>query len=97
LSRATLRAAGGFTRVKAAARAATVSREKAAGGLIFAGDDQGFFTGLDAETGKPLWHFNTGTRISASPISYAVNGRQYLAVTAGVNVVAFALPTEKGE
>ena len=65
-----------------------------AGGLIFAGDDQGFFTGLDAETGKPLWHFNAGTRISASPISYAVNGRQYLAVTAGVNVVAFALPEE---
>ena len=62
-----------------------------AGGLIFAGDDQGFFTALDADSGEPLWHFNTGMRISASPISYAVNGRQYLAVSAGVNVVAFAL------
>ena len=61
-------------------------------GLIFAGDDQGFFTALDALTGDPLWHFNTGTRISASPISYAVKGRQYLAVCSGVNVVTFALP-----
>ena len=62
-----------------------------AGGLLFAGDDQGFLTALDAKTGKPLWHFNTGIRISASPMSYAVKGKQYVAVTAGVNVVAFAL------
>ena len=62
-----------------------------AGGLLFAGDDQGFLTALDAKDGKPLWHFNTGTRISASPMSYAVKGKQYVAVTAGVNVVAFAL------
>ena len=66
-----------------------------AGGLVFAGDDQGFFTALDAETGEPLWHFNTGIRISASPIAYAVGGRQYLAVCAGVNVVVFALPEAK--
>ena len=62
-----------------------------AGGLIFAGDDQGFLTGLDAKTGKPLWHFNTGARISASPITYAVKGKQYVAVAAGSVVVAFAL------
>ena len=62
-----------------------------AGGLLFAGDDQGFLTALDAATGKPLWHFNTGARISASPITYAVRGRQYVAVAAGSNVVAFAL------
>ncbi len=66
-----------------------------AGGLLFAGDDQGFFTALDAETGKPLWYFNTGTRISASPISYAVKGKQYVAVAAGVNVVSFSLPEEQ--
>jgi alcohol dehydrogenase (cytochrome c) len=63
-----------------------------AGGLIFAGDDQGFLTALDAETGKPLWHFNNGARISASPITYAVRGKQYVAVAAGSNVIAFALP-----
>ena len=65
-----------------------------AGGLIFAGDDQGFLTAHDAENGEALWHFNTGARISASPISYAVNGRQFVAVAAGKNVVAFALPEE---
>ncbi|MBM3724724.1 MAG: PQQ-dependent dehydrogenase, methanol/ethanol family [Acidobacteria bacterium] len=62
-----------------------------AGGLIFVGDDQGFLTALDAKTGKALWHFNTGRQISGQPISYEVNGHQFLALTAGVNVVAFAL------
>ena len=60
--------------------------------LLFAGDDQGFMTALHAETGEPLWHFNTGMRISASPISYGVKGKQYVAVAAGVNVVAWRLP-----
>ncbi|MEX2264345.1 MAG: PQQ-dependent dehydrogenase, methanol/ethanol family [Bryobacteraceae bacterium] len=62
-----------------------------AGGLIFSGDDQGFFTALDAASGKALWHFNTGMRISASPMTYSFKGQQYVAVSAGVNVVAFAL------
>ena len=62
-----------------------------AGGLIFATDDQGFLTALDARTGKPLWHFNTGEQISASPLTYAVNGQQYVAIAAGSNVVAFKL------
>ena len=62
-----------------------------AGGLIFAGDDQGFLTALDAKTGKALWSFNTGQAISASPMTYSVNGKQYVALTAGSNVVAFRL------
>jgi alcohol dehydrogenase (cytochrome c) len=62
-----------------------------AGGLLFAGDDQGFLTAHDARTGKPLWHFNTGQQISASPITYSFKGRQYVAIAAGSNVVAFAL------
>jgi alcohol dehydrogenase (cytochrome c) len=41
-----------------------------AGGLVFAGDDQGTLTALDAATGKALWRFNTGQRISASPMAY---------------------------
>jgi alcohol dehydrogenase (cytochrome c) len=61
------------------------------GGLLFAGDDQGFLTAHAARTGKPLWHFNTGMRISASPLSYAVRGTQYVAIAAGANVVAFGL------
>ncbi|MDA1235956.1 MAG: PQQ-binding-like beta-propeller repeat protein, partial [Acidobacteria bacterium] len=63
-----------------------------ASGLIFGGDDQGTFAALDARTGAPLWHFETNYRISASPISYAVNGHQYVAVAAGVNIIAFRLP-----
>jgi len=65
-----------------------------AGGLIFAGCDQGIFTALDAKTGRPLWHFNTGQAITASPITYSFKGRQYVAVEAGSNVLAFALLDE---
>jgi alcohol dehydrogenase (cytochrome c) len=63
-----------------------------AGGLIFAGDDQGFLTALNAKTGEALWHFNTGLPISAQPISYEFAGKQYVAIAAGANVVAFGLP-----
>jgi alcohol dehydrogenase (cytochrome c) len=62
-----------------------------AGGLIFSGDDQGGLTALDAAGGKPLWHFNTGQQISASPVSYSFKGTQYIAIAAGSNVLAFAL------
>jgi alcohol dehydrogenase (cytochrome c) len=62
-----------------------------AGGLIFAGDDQGVLTALDAKTGKALWHFNTGQQITASPIAYSFRGKQYIAISAGSNVLAFAL------
>jgi alcohol dehydrogenase (cytochrome c) len=62
-----------------------------AGGLVFAGDDQGVLTALDAKTGKAAWHFNTGQQITASPVTYSVNGKQYVAIAAGSNVLAFAL------
>jgi alcohol dehydrogenase (cytochrome c) len=39
-----------------------------------------------------LWHFNTGQEISASPMSYAIAGKQYVAIAAGSNVFSFALP-----
>jgi alcohol dehydrogenase (cytochrome c) len=53
-----------------------------AGGLVFSGSDEGNFFALDAKTGKPLWEFQTGGRIAANPISYAVDGRQYVAIAA---------------
>jgi len=62
-----------------------------AGGIVFAGEQQGNLTALDAKTGKPLWHFNTGDFISASPIVYGVAGNQYVAIVAGSNVIAFGL------
>jgi alcohol dehydrogenase (cytochrome c) len=66
-----------------------------AGGLIFAGDNQGIFTALDARSGKPLWHFSTGEKITASPIAYSVLGNEYVALASGPNVIVFGLPDRK--
>jgi PQQ-dependent dehydrogenase (methanol/ethanol family) len=63
-----------------------------AGGLIFFCDDSGAFAAADAKTGKLLWHFNTNQAWHASPMTYAVDGKQYVAVAAGSNVISFALP-----
>jgi alcohol dehydrogenase (cytochrome c) len=62
-----------------------------AGGLVFFADDAESFEAVDAETGHPLWHFNTGQSFSASPMTYAVNGIQYVAIAAGSDVFSFAL------
>ncbi len=63
-----------------------------AGGLVFFGNDSDAFEAVDAATGKSLWHFNTGQSMHASPMSYAVNGKQYVAVAAGSDLFTFALP-----
>jgi alcohol dehydrogenase (cytochrome c) len=63
-----------------------------AGGLLFFGDDAGSIEALDAQSGKALWHFNTGQDISASPMTYSVDGKQYVAIAAGSDVFSFALP-----
>ena len=63
-----------------------------AGGLVFFGDDAESFEAVDARNGKPLWHFNTGQMFAASPMSYAVDGKQYVSIAAGSNVFSFALP-----
>jgi len=62
------------------------------GGLVFFGDDAQSFEAVDARTGVPLWHFNTGQNLHASPMSYAVNGKQYVAIAAGSDIFSFALP-----
>jgi alcohol dehydrogenase (cytochrome c) len=63
-----------------------------AGGLLFFGDDSGAFAALDAKTGAPLWHFHTNQVWKSSPMTYRVGGRQYVAIAAGSNVIAFGLP-----
>ena len=63
-----------------------------AGGLVFFGDDSGSFEAVDARTGKALWHFNMGQGVSASPMSYAIAGKQYVAIAAGSDIFSFALP-----
>jgi len=61
-------------------------------GLTFTGDIQGNFLALDTGTGKTLWHAGSGGRIGSSPISYQLNGRQYLLNSSGGVVFAWALP-----
>jgi alcohol dehydrogenase (cytochrome c) len=63
-----------------------------AGGLLFFGDDAESFEAVDAATGKPMWHFNTGQGMTASPMSYSVGGKQYVAIAAGSDIFSFALP-----
>jgi len=63
-----------------------------AGGLLAMGNDTQEFEIDDARTGKPLWAFNLGQEMHASPMSYAVDGKQYFAVAAGDDVFAFTLP-----
>ncbi len=54
-----------------------------ASGLVFAGDIQGMFRAFDAKTGKVLWQFNTVSGITAAPMTYTIDGKQYVAVVSG--------------
>ena len=47
---------------------------------------------FDAANGKHLWKFNTGNRLVTAPITYSVEGRQYIAMPSGAALIAFALP-----
>jgi alcohol dehydrogenase (cytochrome c) len=66
-----------------------------AGGLVFFGDDAESFEAVEARTGKPLWHFHTGQTIHASPMTYELNGIQYVAIAAGSDVFGFSLPLKQ--
>jgi alcohol dehydrogenase (cytochrome c) len=61
-------------------------------GLTFTGDTQGNFLALDTSTGKTLWHAGSGGSIGTSPISYELDGRQYLLHSSGGVLFAWALP-----
>jgi alcohol dehydrogenase (cytochrome c) len=56
-----------------------------AGGLVFSGQVDGNMTAIDAKTGDPLWKFQVGWGISAPPMTYSVDGVQYVTVAAGGN------------
>ena len=89
-------------------RAATMALAATGGGLIFGGDVNGRFRAFDHESGEILWEVNLGSPVSGFPITYAVAGRQYVAVStgygrfleltpelrpsAGNNLFVFALP-----
>lgn len=63
-----------------------------AGGLVFYGDNNGAFIAVEAKTGKPLWHFNTSQRFKASPMTWMLDGRQYIGVEVGSTILTFGLP-----
>jgi len=63
-----------------------------AGGLVFSGTDEGNFFALDASTGKLLWQFYMGHGLRSNPVTYALDGKQYVFVTAGNAYVTFTLP-----
>ena len=69
-------------------RAAVMSLLSTGGGLVFGGDTNGRFRALDAATGEALWEINLGSPVSGYPISFAVDGKQYVAVSTGSSLTA---------
>jgi PQQ-dependent dehydrogenase (methanol/ethanol family) len=63
-----------------------------AGGLVFYGDRNGNIIAADANSGKPLWSFRANGPSKASPMTYIVDGKQYVAVAVGPNILSFSLP-----
>ena len=61
-------------------------------GIVFFGDDSGAFSAVDAETGELLWYFHTSQMWKASPMTYTVNEKQFIAIAAGMNILSFSLP-----
>ncbi|HLJ14156.1 MAG TPA: PQQ-dependent dehydrogenase, methanol/ethanol family [Bryobacteraceae bacterium] len=62
------------------------------GNLVFAGDEDGYLMALQADTGKLLWRVNTGSRLVTSPITYELDGKQYITMPSGNVVLTFSLP-----
>jgi len=73
-----------------------------AGGLVFSGIGGGVFAAFDSGSGERLWQYQADAGVNAPPVSYAIDGRQYIAVAAGGNslfgfkqgdgLIVFALP-----
>jgi alcohol dehydrogenase (cytochrome c) len=62
------------------------------GGLVFSGEEGGGFMALDATTGEKLWSVDLNQRWAASPMSYVVGGKQYVAIAGAIGFFAFGLP-----
>lgn len=59
-----------------------------AGGLVFTGNQEGYALALDKESGKVLWKFQTGSAIRSQPVTWEMDGRQYVAIPSGGGGVA---------
>ena len=72
-----------------------------AGRLMFTADNSGNLLALDPATGKTLWHLNAGGPLVASPMTYQLDGRQYVIIPVQDVMYAFALPenlpSERGQ
>ena len=62
------------------------------GGVLFGASREGYLIALDAKSGKYLWRYQTGGNMAASPMSFAVAGKQYIAVASGNSIHCFGLP-----
>jgi acido-empty-quinoprotein group A len=63
-----------------------------AGDLLFTGDASGNLLALDPATGKTLWHVNVGDVVTNGPMTYELQGKQYVTIAAGSQLFAFTLP-----
>jgi PQQ-dependent dehydrogenase (methanol/ethanol family) len=63
-----------------------------AGGLLLYGDPSGNIVAVDQRNGATLWHFSTNGESKASPMTYAVRGKQFIALAEGPNILCFSLP-----
>ena len=59
--------------------------------LLFSGGREGYFYALDARNGTELWHTSLGGQMEAGPMTYAVDGKQYVTIAAGSGLFTFAL------
>ncbi len=78
----------GKTLWKLEQRAGALSLAATGGGLVFGGDTNGRFRAIDQNTGRVLWEVNLGAPVTGYPVSYAVNGKQYVAVSTGSSLVS---------
>jgi alcohol dehydrogenase (cytochrome c) len=62
-----------------------------ASGLVFFCEDGGGFAAADAKNGELLWHFQVNQSWHASPMTYSVDGSQYVAIAAGSQILVFGL------
>jgi alcohol dehydrogenase (cytochrome c) len=83
----------GRTAWKREQRAGQTSLMTTASGLLFGGDAAGRFRAYDAETGAVLWEVNLGSHVTGFPATFAVGGKQYVAISTGATPNTFSLAT----
>ncbi|MFL6550161.1 MAG: PQQ-binding-like beta-propeller repeat protein [Povalibacter sp.] len=64
------------------------------GGIVFFGETNGGFIAADAASGRVLWRYEGNQPIKGSPMTYEINGHQYIAIASGPNILSFSLPDE---